>query len=276
MAPLSADRARSSAAVDELKPWGTTGLHDAIIAAIETMQPAKGRRALVLLSDGNDRYSTATRARCARTRAPIRRDGLSGRRGADAAAAVRGARDADRRPILPRTRRRREPDTLRDDRERAPPAVPARLHASRGRPSPGPSSGARSRSASSGRRQRPRARRVSVEVRTALPPEASSTAIRLRVSRAGAAGGRRYDCVPATRVGHDCGRMAVALSSAAHQRPRETRTEEPRLQARRAREFVIDSVADRFGIGGGRVTRSSRLSAAALARYGARRRCLRA
>ena len=31
------------------------GSHDAIIRAIDEVQPAKGRRALVLLSDGNDR-----------------------------------------------------------------------------------------------------------------------------------------------------------------------------------------------------------------------------
>jgi Ca-activated chloride channel homolog len=60
LAPLSKDRAAQISAVEGLKPWGTTGLHDAIISSIEAIQAAKGRRALVLLSDGNDRYSKAS------------------------------------------------------------------------------------------------------------------------------------------------------------------------------------------------------------------------
>jgi Ca-activated chloride channel family protein len=62
VAPLSTDRGAEGAAVDRLDPFGTTGLHDAIIRAIDEVQPAKGRRALVLLSDGNDRYSQASAA----------------------------------------------------------------------------------------------------------------------------------------------------------------------------------------------------------------------
>src|SRR5262249_20137051 len=49
-------------ALDDLQPWGTTGLHDAIIKSIDAIQSAAGRRALVLLSDGEDRYSTASAA----------------------------------------------------------------------------------------------------------------------------------------------------------------------------------------------------------------------
>jgi Ca-activated chloride channel family protein len=60
LAPLSSERASQMRALDALKPWGTTGLHDAIVAAIDAIQSAKGRRALVLLSDGTDRYSTAS------------------------------------------------------------------------------------------------------------------------------------------------------------------------------------------------------------------------
>jgi Ca-activated chloride channel family protein len=59
-APLSANRAAQQVAINKLDAFGTTGLHDAIITAIDEVQPAKGRRALVLLSDGNDRYSQAT------------------------------------------------------------------------------------------------------------------------------------------------------------------------------------------------------------------------
>lgn len=57
VAPLSTDRGPQQRALSSLKPWGTTGLHDAIVESIEAVQAAKGRRALVLLSDGSDRYS---------------------------------------------------------------------------------------------------------------------------------------------------------------------------------------------------------------------------
>ncbi len=62
LAPLSADRTRAIDALARLQPWSTTALHDAIIAGIDTIQPATGRRALILLSDGVDRYSRATAA----------------------------------------------------------------------------------------------------------------------------------------------------------------------------------------------------------------------
>ncbi len=59
VAPLSVDRAAQAAAIDRLDPWSTTALHDAVIAAIDRVQAGTGRRALVLLSDSNDRYSRA-------------------------------------------------------------------------------------------------------------------------------------------------------------------------------------------------------------------------
>src|SRR5207237_828231 len=60
VAPLSSDRHAQQRAIAGLEPWGTTGLHDAIIASIDAIQSAKGRRAVVLLSDGPDRYRTAS------------------------------------------------------------------------------------------------------------------------------------------------------------------------------------------------------------------------
>ena len=60
VAPLSNDRPSQLQALDALQPWGTTGLYDAIIQSIDAIQSATGRRALVLLSDGTDRYSTAS------------------------------------------------------------------------------------------------------------------------------------------------------------------------------------------------------------------------
>jgi Ca-activated chloride channel family protein len=59
-APLSEDRNLALHALAALRPWSTTALHDAIIESIRLVQPGTGRRALVLLSDGVDRYSDAT------------------------------------------------------------------------------------------------------------------------------------------------------------------------------------------------------------------------
>jgi Ca-activated chloride channel homolog len=57
VAPLSSDRRTQLAAIDALDPWSTTALHDAVVASIDRIQAGSGRRALVLLSDGSDRYS---------------------------------------------------------------------------------------------------------------------------------------------------------------------------------------------------------------------------
>ena len=61
-APLSTDHGRALAAIDRLDAWGTTPLYDATLAAIGAIEPANGRRALVLLSDGTDRYSAVSAA----------------------------------------------------------------------------------------------------------------------------------------------------------------------------------------------------------------------
>ncbi len=60
LAPLGASRADSRAALAQLDGWGSTPLHDAVTTAIDAIAPAGGRRALILLSDGNDRYSQAS------------------------------------------------------------------------------------------------------------------------------------------------------------------------------------------------------------------------
>lgn len=62
VAPLSTDRFAQSRAIDKLDPWSTTSLHDAIIAALDRLEPEPGRQALIVFSDGTDRYSTATAA----------------------------------------------------------------------------------------------------------------------------------------------------------------------------------------------------------------------
>jgi Ca-activated chloride channel homolog len=68
LAEARASRAEQIGAVNGLTAWGTTTLHDAIITAIDAVDGARGRRALVILSDGDDRYSEAT-ADAALTRA---------------------------------------------------------------------------------------------------------------------------------------------------------------------------------------------------------------
>lgn len=60
VAALSTDRQAALAAVDRLDAWSTTALHDAVLTALDRVQAGTGRRALVLLSDGDDRYSDAS------------------------------------------------------------------------------------------------------------------------------------------------------------------------------------------------------------------------
>ena len=145
VAPLSTDRARQFDALARLDPFGTTGLHDAIIRAIDEVQVAKGRRALVLLSDGDDRYSRATAA-----------DALDRARRADvmifpvALGAARPPLFAELAtltggPLLSHARPREAGRDAARDRPRAARAVPARLHARRARSSPAATSGGRSR-----------------------------------------------------------------------------------------------------------------------------------
>src|SRR5215510_1627275 len=62
IAPLSTDRLTQGRAIAALDPWSTTALRDAIVAALDRLAPESGRQALVLFSDGNDRYSSATEA----------------------------------------------------------------------------------------------------------------------------------------------------------------------------------------------------------------------
>jgi Ca-activated chloride channel homolog len=47
---------------DAIQPWGTTPLYDATMRAIDAVQPRRGRRALLLVSDGVDRDSDTTAA----------------------------------------------------------------------------------------------------------------------------------------------------------------------------------------------------------------------
>jgi Ca-activated chloride channel homolog len=62
IAPLTMDRFNQGRAIEALDPWSTTALHDAIIATLDRLEPESGRQALVIFSDGTDRYSQATAA----------------------------------------------------------------------------------------------------------------------------------------------------------------------------------------------------------------------
>jgi Ca-activated chloride channel family protein len=57
IAPLSADRTSQSRAITALDAWGTTALHDAIVTTLDRLEPEQGRQAIVVFSDGTDRYS---------------------------------------------------------------------------------------------------------------------------------------------------------------------------------------------------------------------------
>lgn len=62
LTPTRTARAEQAAVIQSMTAWGTTPLYDTITAAIDTVDGARGRRALVILSDGDDRYSESTAA----------------------------------------------------------------------------------------------------------------------------------------------------------------------------------------------------------------------
>jgi VWFA-related protein len=49
-------------AVDRLRAWGSTAFHDAVLKGLDLLESHRGRRALVLFSDGEDMVSHATAA----------------------------------------------------------------------------------------------------------------------------------------------------------------------------------------------------------------------
>jgi Ca-activated chloride channel homolog len=62
LVPLSTDREAQHRALDRLDAFGSTALHDVVVEAVARLAVGRGRRALVLLTDGDDRYSRATEA----------------------------------------------------------------------------------------------------------------------------------------------------------------------------------------------------------------------
>lgn len=59
LSPLGTDKAAALKALETLDPWGTTSLNDALIRSLDLLEGETGRRAIVVLSDGVDRYSKA-------------------------------------------------------------------------------------------------------------------------------------------------------------------------------------------------------------------------
>ena len=59
LSPLSRDREPLLQALASLDAWSTTSLHDALIKSLDLLEGESGRRAIVVLSDGADRYSQA-------------------------------------------------------------------------------------------------------------------------------------------------------------------------------------------------------------------------
>ncbi len=60
LAPLSVERAVQLDVLRRLDPWSTTALRDAMIAMLDRLTDEPGRRAVVVFSDGADRYSRAS------------------------------------------------------------------------------------------------------------------------------------------------------------------------------------------------------------------------
>jgi Ca-activated chloride channel family protein len=57
VAPLDAPREAQLQAVGALDAWSTTALRDAVVKTLDRLAPEGGRQALVVFSDGTDRYS---------------------------------------------------------------------------------------------------------------------------------------------------------------------------------------------------------------------------
>jgi Ca-activated chloride channel family protein len=60
LARRETDAAARLKAVDRLAPWGGTALHDVVLRGLDLLDQRRGRRALVVFTDGEDRSSHAT------------------------------------------------------------------------------------------------------------------------------------------------------------------------------------------------------------------------
>jgi Ca-activated chloride channel family protein len=62
VAPLDAPRDAQVRAIAALDAWSTTALRDAMVKTLDRLEPERGRQALVVFSDGADRYSQVSAA----------------------------------------------------------------------------------------------------------------------------------------------------------------------------------------------------------------------
>ena len=62
VAPLDMPREQQLAAVAGLDAWSTTALRDAVVKTLDRLAPEAGRQAVVVFSDGTDRYSDVSAA----------------------------------------------------------------------------------------------------------------------------------------------------------------------------------------------------------------------
>lgn len=62
VAPLDTPRQAQVQAVAALDAWSTTALRDAVVRTLDRLAPEAGRQALVVFSDGTDRYSQVSAA----------------------------------------------------------------------------------------------------------------------------------------------------------------------------------------------------------------------
>jgi len=62
VAPLTASRVEQARAIAFLDPWSTTAHRDAVVKTLDRLAPEPVRQALVVFSDGTDRYSEVSAA----------------------------------------------------------------------------------------------------------------------------------------------------------------------------------------------------------------------
>lgn len=60
IAPMSTDRVAQAQAISALDAWSSTALHDTILSTLDRLEEETGRQALIVFSDGTDRYSHAS------------------------------------------------------------------------------------------------------------------------------------------------------------------------------------------------------------------------
>ena len=131
VAPLTASRVEQARAIAFLDPWSTTALRDAVVKTLDRLAPEPGRQALVVFSDGTDRYSQVSAAEMLNRarRGPALVYPIVFGRTPVAGAGRNGV--ADRRALVRPARRPRASRRARQHRARAAASVSAGIRAGR-------------------------------------------------------------------------------------------------------------------------------------------------